>query len=128
MACDYAINPLLLDARFTLPKDVLIDHRFRGMSAERIYNLIEEQGTAQSEPSASGEPSPEGVLNQASQPDQGGSEPNAPVTPGGFAQVLDAPEPEGDDGDTVAEQAREWKIAVEQAENVAKLAGNCRLV
>ena len=43
MACDYAINPLLLDAGLTLPKDVLIDHRFRGMSAERIYNLIEEQ-------------------------------------------------------------------------------------
>jgi predicted metal-dependent peptidase len=43
MACDYAINPLLLDAGLTLPKDVLIDHRFRGMSAERIYNLIDEQ-------------------------------------------------------------------------------------
>jgi predicted metal-dependent peptidase len=37
MACDDAINPLLLDAGLTLPKDVLIDHRFRGMSAERIY-------------------------------------------------------------------------------------------
>jgi predicted metal-dependent peptidase len=43
MACDYAINPLLLDAGLTLPKDVLIEHRFRGMSAERIYNLIEGQ-------------------------------------------------------------------------------------
>ena len=42
MACDYAINPMLLDAGLTLPKDVLIDNRFRGMSAERIYNLIEE--------------------------------------------------------------------------------------
>ena len=41
MACDYAINPMLLDAGLTLPKDVLIDNRFRGMSAERIYNLIE---------------------------------------------------------------------------------------
>ena len=51
------------------------------------------------------------------------SEPTAPATPGGFGQVLDAPEPEGEDGETVAEQAREWKIAVEQAENVAKLAG-----
>jgi predicted metal-dependent peptidase len=61
MACDYAINPLLLDAGLTLPKDVLIEHRFRGMSAERIYNLIEEQGTEQdpSEQSASGEPSTE---------------------------------------------------------------------
>src|SRR5947207_7298870 len=43
MACDYAINPMLLDAGLTLPKDVLIDDRFRGMSAERIYNLIEEE-------------------------------------------------------------------------------------
>ena len=43
MACDYVINPLLLDVGLTLPKDVLIEHRFRGMSAERIYNLIEEQ-------------------------------------------------------------------------------------
>ena len=43
MACDYAVNPLLLDAGLTLPKDVLVDQRFRGMSAERIYNLIEGQ-------------------------------------------------------------------------------------
>jgi predicted metal-dependent peptidase len=50
-------------------------------------------------------------------------ESTAPTTPGGFGQVLDAPEPEEDDSDTVAEQAREWKIAVEQSENVANLAG-----
>lgn len=30
MACDYAINPMLLDAGLTLPKDVLLDPRFRG--------------------------------------------------------------------------------------------------
>ena len=41
MACDFAINPLLVEAGLTLPKDVLLDHRFRGMSAERIYNLLE---------------------------------------------------------------------------------------
>jgi predicted metal-dependent peptidase len=121
MACDYAINPILVEAGLTLPKGVLLDQRFRGMSAERIYNLIEEQGTAQSEQSASEAPPTEGTANQQLQPNPG--EPNAPVTPGGFGQVLDAPEPEGDRGDTVAEQAREWKIAFEQAENVAKLAG-----
>jgi hypothetical protein len=60
MACDYAINPLLLEAGLILPKDVLIDHRFRGMSAERIYNLIEEQGTAPSEQSTPGETFAEG--------------------------------------------------------------------
>jgi hypothetical protein len=127
MACDYAINPLLLDAGLTLPKDVLIDHRFRGMSAERIYNLIEEQRDQdgsngerenQDSPCSNGEDG-----EQPNDPSADGGEPTAPTTPGGFGQVLDAPEPEGEDGETVAEQAREWKIAVEQAENVAKLAG-----
>jgi hypothetical protein len=128
VACDYAINPLLLDAGLTLPKDVLIDHRFRGMSAERVYNLIEEQ---QDHDSLTGE-----RHNQdgSSASEESGEQPNdlsaegkpaAPTTPGGFGQVLDAPEPEGDDGDTVAEQAREWKIAVEQAENIAKLGNLC---
>ncbi|HEY4047126.1 MAG TPA: hypothetical protein VGM27_09700, partial [Acidobacteriaceae bacterium] len=43
MACDYAINAMLVDAGLTLPKGVLLDHRFRGMSAERIYNLLDEE-------------------------------------------------------------------------------------
>lgn len=42
-ACDYAINPLILDAGLALPKDVLFEDRFRGLSAERIYNLLEEE-------------------------------------------------------------------------------------
>ena len=125
MACDYAINPLLLDAGLTLPKDVLIDHRFRGMSAERIYNLIDEQqgqdGSNSEEENQDDSSSDKEGGKQPGNPSADG-EPTAPTTPGGFGQVLDAPEPEGD-GDTVAEQAREWKIAVEQAENVAKLAG-----
>ena len=50
-------------------------------------------------------------------------EPRVPQTPGGIGQVLDAPEPENLKGHTVAEQARDWQIAVERAENVAKLAG-----
>jgi predicted metal-dependent peptidase len=111
MACDYAINPLLLDAGLTLPKDILIDHRFRGMSAERIYNLIEEQ---QDQDGSNGErqnqdgSSDEDGGKQADNP-RGHSQPTAPTTPGGFGQVLDAPEPEGDDSDTVAEQARDGR-------------------
>jgi len=93
---------------------------------ERIYNLIEEQ---QDQDSSNGEgENPDGAASGGeggTQPNNpsAGDEPTAPATPGGFGQVLDAPEPEGDDSDTVAKQAREWKIAVEQAENVAKLAG-----
>jgi len=126
MACDYAINQILIDAGLTLPKDVLVDNRFRGMSAERIYNLIgedekQERSTGQSEsPSANGSGGPEGG---SLQDDQAGNEPQAPSTPGGVGQVLDAPEPEAESSPSVAEQAREWQIAVEQAETVAKVAG-----
>jgi len=126
MACDYAINPMLLDAGLTLPKDVLIDNRFRGMSAERIYNLIEEDdsqegssGRSESE-TGSGRCAPE---DGSFQNDGSGNEPQAPSTPGGVGQVLDAPEPEGESGPSVSDQAREWQIAVEQAETVAKVAG-----
>jgi predicted metal-dependent peptidase len=109
MACDYVINPLLLDAGLALPKDVLIEHRFLGMSAERIYNLIEEQQ------GRDGSDSEEENRDYSSSDKEGGKQPGnpsadsgptAPTTPGGFGQVLDAPEPEGDDGDTVSEQAR----------------------
>ena len=41
VACDFAINPLLVDARLSLPEGILLDNRFRGMSAEQIYNLLE---------------------------------------------------------------------------------------
>jgi predicted metal-dependent peptidase len=131
MACDYAINPMLLDAGLTLPKDVLFDNRFRGMSAECIYNLLEEEehnqssssdaeSECQDDPADSG-----GGLNSSdsSSKEENANEPRAPMTPGGIGQVLDAPEPESGEGDTVAEQARDWQIAVEQAENVAKLVG-----
>ncbi|MGH9616773.1 MAG: vWA domain-containing protein [Acidobacteriaceae bacterium] len=123
-ACDYAINPLLVEAGLTLPKDVLIDDRFRGMSAERIYNLIEEQKSqSSSEQAASAEPSRETGGADQSEHSQTGNESNVPWTPGGVGQVLDAPPGEDGRGKTKAEQTREWQIAVEQAENMAKLAG-----
>jgi predicted metal-dependent peptidase len=126
MACDYAINPILIDAGLTLPKDVLIDNRFRGMSAERIYNLIEEDDSQ--EGSSGGSESQTG--NGRCAPEDGSlqndgarNDPQVPSTPGGVGQVLDAPEPEAESGPSVADQAREWQIAVEQAETVAKVAG-----
>jgi predicted metal-dependent peptidase len=130
MACDYAINPILLDACLTLPKDVLVDNTFRGMSAEQIYNLIEQDekqegssGRSESQVgNGSGAPKDDSAQN-----DEAGSEPRAPSTPGGVGQVLDAPEPEAESGPSVSEQAREWQIAVEQAETVAKVAGKIPL-
>ena len=126
MACDYAINPLLIDAGLTLPKDVLLDNRFRGMSAERIYNLLdsdEQESQQKSETSSNSEyPSEGGDDGERS---QSGSEdgPVAPITPGGIGQVLDAPLAAQADEKDSSEQARDWQIAVEQAESLAKLAG-----
>jgi predicted metal-dependent peptidase len=96
------------------------------MSAERIYNLIEEEQDQDSSKCEGENPdgtTPGGDDRKDADNPRGDGEPTAPTTPGGFGQVLDTPEPEGDDSDTVAEQTREWKIAVQQAENVAKLAG-----
>jgi predicted metal-dependent peptidase len=118
-ACDFAINPLILDAGLVLPKDVLIEDRFRGMSAERIYNLLNEESGSGQDSEDQTEPS----KGDSAQGREENDEPNAPVTPGGIGQVLDAPEPETADGKDIDEQAREWQIAVEQAETLAKIAG-----
>ena len=122
MACDYAINPLLLDAGLTLPQGVLVDQRFRSMSAERIYNLIESEDNPQQQPeqrdSDNGSGTSGGAGHESDEPE------NPPDTPGGIGQVLDAPEPEpGTEEQSAEEQARDWQIAVEQAETLAKLAG-----
>jgi predicted metal-dependent peptidase len=52
MACDYAINPMLLDAGLTLPQGVLCEARFRGMSAEEIYNRLEAEEEQSSQDSS----------------------------------------------------------------------------
>jgi predicted metal-dependent peptidase len=45
MACDYAINPLILKAGFTLPKDRLESAEFEGMDAEQIYEVLRNRAT-----------------------------------------------------------------------------------
>jgi predicted metal-dependent peptidase len=121
-ACDYAINPILLDAGLHLPEGILVDDRFREMSAEQIYNQL--QTEAEQEPGdeddteearGDGEATP-----QASPGDSG--ELSAPVTEGGIGQVLDAPTA-CEETLTTEEQAREWSVAVNQAVTVAKQAG-----
>ena len=121
-ACDYAINPILLDAGLHLPDGGLIDNRFRGMSAEQIYNQLQtdaEQSRGNSggtqETARDGSASPKGIPSDS-------GEPLAPVTEGGFGQVLDAAV--ADEGMLTAdEQAREWNVAINQAVTLAKQAG-----
>jgi predicted metal-dependent peptidase len=125
-ACDFAINPLLVDAGLSLPDGVLIENRFRGMSAEQIYNLLKSESESETEQD-SGHKGEEGDSGKEESKDEmsgGGdsNEPRAPVTEGGIGQVLDAPPPD-EDTPAIEEQAREWDVAVNQAATVARQAG-----
>ena len=42
-AMDYAINPIVADAKMTLPKDALLDPKYKGMPFEQIYVKLLEQ-------------------------------------------------------------------------------------
>ena len=121
-ACDYAINPILLDAGLHLPEGVLVDDRFREMSAEQIYNQL--QTEAEQEPGGpddTKEAGGDGATSPSPTPGESG-ELSTPVTEGGIGQVLDAPVAD-EDTPTAEEQAREWSIAVSQAVTLAKQAG-----
>ena len=124
VACDFAINPLLVDAGLSLPDGVLIDNRFRGMSAEQIYNLLESESETEQDSGHEGEDGEPGGEESKDEPSLGGdsNEPSAPVTEGGISQVLDAPLPD-EETPTIEEQAREWDVAVNQATTVARQAG-----
>ena len=121
-ACDFAINPMLVDAGLSLPDGVLIDDRFRGMSAEQIYNFLESE-TGQDSDNEGGDDEPGRDESKDEKSSSGDSnEPSAPVTEGGIGQVLDAPPPD-EETPAIEEQAREWNVAVNQATTVARQAG-----
>jgi predicted metal-dependent peptidase len=131
MAADYVINPLVLDAGLHLPKDVLNGDQYRGMSTEAIYNQLAKQAEDEKKnnPSSStpgaGNPSSSGGQEPD---DQAGSVKPEPVeTPGGFGQVMDAPNPT-QPGTTatpaqIAEQEQEWSAATVEATTISRMAG-----
>ena len=121
-ACDYAINPLLLDSGLSLPDGVLVDHRFRGMSAEQIYNLRDEETQPQSGGQNSASDGAGAGAGEAPEKQDNAGKPAVPVTEGGIGQVLDAPLPD-DETPSIEEQERDWEIAVNQAATVAQQAG-----
>jgi predicted metal-dependent peptidase len=135
VACDYVINPVVMDAGLALPEGALYEYRFRDLCAERVYNMLaQEQDDQQSGQGQQGDGSAssntgqgQGVPDGSDQQQSSGKSPSAPSTPGGFGQVLDAQIEEGSEGatpnDQLAEQRREWAQAVQDATTVAKMAG-----
>ena len=43
IACDYAINPIILASDLVLPDGALVDARFKDMSAEKIYDILQSE-------------------------------------------------------------------------------------
>jgi predicted metal-dependent peptidase len=95
VATDYAINGELVKCGLTLPTDVLIDSQYDGLSAETIYAQLPDGDSSGDSP----EPSTGTVQDAPS---------DSPATPS------DAPSPMTES---------DWKVAAEQASDVARGCG-----
>lgn len=96
MAGDYAINDMIQKAGFVLGKGWLHNVAYDGMSSEHIYDLLMQENDGQG-PTGGDSPSSGGALCE--------------IRDGGVSQA------------DMAEQKIEWKIAVSQAAQAAKMAG-----
>jgi predicted metal-dependent peptidase len=147
-AADFAINPILFGNGFTLPEGALLDPAFNNLSAEEIYARLLQRGTGPKIASKEGQPLGAGgngsssqdgqghdtsnpkleapgqaVLRQAGQPTE--SPEPAFARPGGFGEVLDAIDEQGQPTSPAekSRQEHEWSIAAEQALRSAKMCG-----
>jgi predicted metal-dependent peptidase len=124
-AADYAINPILTEAGFTLPGNVLNDPQYRGMTAEQIYDALNQPHSGSDEDdrnrddnqTGDGPEGGEGDANGHRDVDDNGdvgkdSDNDTANRPGA---VLDAPDP--------AQQEAEWQVAVKQATQAAQMMG-----
>lgn len=72
VACDYAINPILVKGGFELPEGALLDDAYENMSAEEIYNILIDQYEDQEDDDDSGSGnSPEGQPDTSDSDDSG---------------------------------------------------------
>lgn len=109
-ACDYVLNLILIEAGFVLPKGVLINPAYKGMSVDKVYRLLPDPP-----PSKDGEGGEGGQNND----------------PGGCGEVRDF-KPASQDGANgseptpaqLSQSEQDWKIAVAQARQIAKGMGS----
>lgn len=150
-ACDYAINPMVLAAKLTLPKGVLLDPKLAGSAEENFVTLMRReqdqakqksrrpsqqqngnpspQSSPQSTQGQQGDPTnqnPKGQKGQsgAPQPSQGqqaGQEASQGVQAG--QADMGCGEVRQYAGPGVGAKEGEWKVAVMQAAKAAEMAG-----
>ena len=140
-ACDYAINPLILDADMKLPNGLLNNPNYSGMNVDHIYSDLmskrppkqenndsdnkedsdNEQGNAQN----SKEDAQEGESSDSENKEQGNGQGEGTPDPGKCGGVEDYPgEDNAGASDSEKEaQAQEWQVAATQAATQAKNRG-----
>ncbi len=114
-ACDYAVNPLVLNAQFKLPQGVLLDGRYLGKSAEEIYAMLRQKESSQSQDS------PAGGRSSAPAPQPSGGQPPA-LQPNGCGEVRQYTGP-----DQPAVES-EWRVAVNQPRKRRGCAVRCQAI
>ncbi|AXF12790.1 hypothetical protein CUJ91_33000 (plasmid) [Paraburkholderia graminis] len=130
-ACDHAINPIVLDAGMLLPAGVLVDARFKGMSAEEIYGILaQEKRQREKQKQAEGKQGGGKGSSASNGPPQsasGASGANTPSTPSAAGSSPDVAPSCGEvrqyTADDKAQQEADWKVAVLQAAKAAKMRG-----
>ncbi len=124
-ACDYAINPILLDAGIVLPDGFLFDESFRDKSADAIYELLTKAEEDNSEGNRDNDQEPEAaeksLLEDTFQSQEGDlpesvdddNEPDAMPDPGKSGEIRDSLDQNGP-GDSL-EPETDWDEALVQA-------------
>lgn len=123
IACDYAINHIVLDAGLVLPPDALFEEKYRGWLVDDIYNdLLENMPEVTGEWEVPGQPCDDGVPGD--QPGNGKG-PTVKVKKPLWGTTMD---PKNEDGTPMSEAdqtelAEDIKVRVIQAAEAAKSIG-----
>lgn len=113
VACDHAINWVLMHENYSLPEGGLLDVRYRGKSAEEIYNLLPDGELPQ--------PQPCPWLEKG----EGQKLVNRQYVPGMTGEVRPYRESPAEPGyvRSVAEIEGEWRVRTAQAVQIARTQG-----
>lgn len=111
-ACDYVVNSILADQRFTLTSGALHDRRFNNMSVEEVYTILKEEQDNQDQDSPNDQNNNSGNNNQNGDGDGDGKpDPNSMDNDIDYTPPKDIKERESDILDKVIQgnQAAEAK-------------------
>ena len=141
-ACDYVINPILLDAGLVLPDGFLWDEDYTGKTAEQVYTcLMEGQGEedAKDEEKDESDPSAQTIdqdelekeedeqSSAADDPENGVEkkpDPDENTDPGGTGEIRDGTTPEKKRFSGQNDTDTDWDQALIQAASNARSMGN----